>query len=125
MKKTVEEKISRIENSKRLNKKIDRRYNRVEKKIDKAQGNSVKLAKIDKKYGYDYETAKKSGMGLDGSGHWGSIDPYTGKVLKASKHPSIMKTRKIERALGNKIIKFDGDRYSVSKKQSNLKKGSK
>ncbi len=33
MKKTVEEKISRIDNSKRLNKKIDRRYNRLEKKI--------------------------------------------------------------------------------------------
>lgn len=117
MKKTVEEKISRIDNSKRLNKKIDRRYNRLEKKIDKAQGNPVKLGKIDKKYGYDYDSATKSGLRPDESGHWGSIDPNTGKILKGPKHPSIMKTKKIERVLGNKIIKKNGERYSVPKKK--------
>lgn len=117
MKKTVEEKISRIDNSKRLNKKIDRRYNRLERKIDKAQGNTVKLGKIDKKYGYDYDSATKSGLRPDESGHWSSIDPNTGKILKGPKHPSIMKTKKIERVLGNKIIKKNGERYSLPKKK--------
>jgi len=38
-------------------------------------------------------------------------------ILKGKKHPTIMKTKKIERALGNKIIKKDGERYSVSRKK--------
>ena len=69
------------------------------------------------KYGYDYDSATKSGLRPDESGHWGSIDPNTGKILKGPKHPSIMKTKKIERVLGNKIIKRNGERYSVPKKK--------
>lgn len=117
MKKTVEEKINRIDNSKRLNKKVDKKYERLENKISKAKGDTEKLKKIDKKYGYNYEAATKSGLKPDDSGHWGSIDPNTGMILKGKKHPTIMKTKKIERALGNKIIKKDGERYSVSRKK--------
>jgi hypothetical protein len=117
MKKTVEEKINRIDSSKRLNKKIERKYDRVENKISKAKSNTEKLKKIDRKYGYNYEAAIKSGLTPDSSGHWGSIDPSTGMILKGKKHPSIMKTKKIERVLGNKIVKKDGERYSIPKKK--------
>jgi hypothetical protein len=38
-------------------------------------------------------------------------------ILKGKRHPSIMKTKKIERVLGNKIIKKGGERYSVPRKK--------
>lgn len=117
MKKTVDDKINRIDNSKRLNKKVERKYERLENKISKAKGDTEKLKKIDKKYGYNYEAAIKSGLTPDKSGHWGSIDPSTGKILKGPKHPSMMKTKKIERVLGNKIVKKDGERYSVPRRK--------
>lgn len=117
-KKTVDEKISDIENNPRLNRRIERRYARVEEKKSKADGNPEKLKKIEKKYGYNYEAAIKSGGGPDETGHWGSINPDNGMILKGPKHPSIMKTRKIERVLGNKIIRKDGERYSVPKKKN-------
>ena len=115
-KKTVEEKIAAVENNPRLNRRIERRYERVEDKKEKAKGDTEKLKKIEKKYGYNYDAAIKSGAGADETGHWGSVDPSTGMILKGKNHPSIMKTRKIERILGNKIIKKDGERYSVPKK---------
>lgn len=118
---SIDEKIARIDGSKRLNKKMDKRYARVEKKVEKSKSNPAKLQKIEKKYGYDYDSAIRSGLGPDESGHWGSIDPSTGRILKGKKHPSIMKTKKIERVLGNKVIKRGGDLYSVSKNK--LKKG--
>ena len=114
--KTVEERIAAVDNNPRLNKRIERRYERLDRKIEKAQGDSEKLKKIDKKYGYNYEAAIKSGITADKSGHWGSINPNNGMILKGPKHPSIMKTRKIERILGNNIVKKDGERYSVPKK---------
>ncbi len=114
---SVDDKINRIDNSKRLNKKVERKYERLENKISKAKGDTEKLKKIDKKYGYNYEAATKSGLKPDDSGHWGSIDPNTGMILKGKRHPSMMKTKKIERVLGNKIIKKDGERYSVPRKK--------
>jgi hypothetical protein len=116
-KKSIEEKISSVENNPRLNKRIERRYERYDNKKERAEGDTEKLKKIEKKYGYNYDAAIKSGRGPDETGHWGSIDPDTGMVLKGKNHPSIMKTRKIERILGNKIIKKDGERYSVPKKK--------
>jgi len=47
MKKTVDDKINRIDNSKRLNKKVERKYERLENKISKAKGDTEKLKKID------------------------------------------------------------------------------
>jgi hypothetical protein len=117
-KKSVDQKISDIENNPRLNRRIERRYDRYEERKDKAKGDSEKLKKIEKKYGYNYDAAIKSGATADETGHWGSIDPSTGMILKGPKHPSIMKTRKIERVLGNKIIKKDGERYSVPRKKN-------
>ena len=116
-KKTVEEKISDVENNPRLNRRIKRREERVENKKEKAKNNPEKLKKIEKKYGYNYDAALKGGGGPDESGHWDSVNPSDGMILKGPKHPSIMKTRKIERILGNKIIKKDGERYSVPKKK--------
>ena len=115
-KKTVEERIAAVENNPRLNRRIDRRESKYDERKKNAQGNPEKLQKIEKKYGYNYDAAIKSGGGPDETGHWGSIDPSTGMILKGKNHPSIMKTRKIERILGNKIVKKDGERYSVPKK---------
>jgi hypothetical protein len=117
MKKTIDDKINRIDNSKRLNKKVERKYERLENKISKAKGDTEKLKKIDRKYGYNYEAATKSGLTPDETGHWGSIDPNTGMILKGKRHPSIIKTKKIERVLGNKIIKKGGERYSIPRKK--------
>tara|TARA_R110000868_G_scaffold36279_6_gene128938 strand:- start:747 stop:1202 length:456 start_codon:yes stop_codon:yes gene_type:complete len=116
-KKTIEERIAAVENNPRLNRRIERRYKRVEDKKENAQGNPEKLQKIEKKYGYNYDAAIKSGGSPDETGHWGSIEPNTGMLLKAKHHPSIMKTKKIERILGNKIVNKDGEKYSVPKKQ--------
>lgn len=115
-KKTVEERIAAVENNPRLNRRIDRRESKYDERKKNAQGNPEKLQKIEKKYGYNYDAAIKSGGGPDETGHWGSIEPSTGMILKGKNHPSIMKTRKIERILGNKIVKKDGERYSVPKK---------
>lgn len=118
-KKTIEERISDIDNNKRLNRRVERRYENYDNKKEKSKDNPEKIKKIEKKYGYNYDAAIKSGGGPNESKHWGSIEPNTGMVLKAKNHPSIMKTRKTERILGNKIIKKDGERYSVSKKKNN------
>jgi len=117
-KKTVEERIADVDNNPRLNRRIERRYERVEDKKERAKDNPEKLKKIEKKYGYNYDAAIKSGATPDETGHWPSIDPSTGMILKGKNHPSIMKTRKIERILGNKIIKKDGERYSVPKNKN-------
>ena len=115
-KKTIEERIESVENNPRLNRRIERRYESYDNKKEKAKDSPEKIKKIEKKYGYNYDAAIKSGGEPNKSGHWGSIEPSTGMVLKEKKHPSIMKTRKIERILGNKIVKKDGERYSVPKK---------
>ena len=97
---------------------MERRYSSVEKKMSKAEGNTKRLDKIEKKYGYDYVSAEKAGIGPDSTGHWPSRDTETGRILKGRKHPSIMKTRKIERVLGNKIKRIDGNLYSFPKKNN-------
>ena len=111
----VEEKIANIDNNKRLNRVVERRYDRMDKKYERAADNPAKLAKVDKKYGYNYEAAKAAGIQPDETGHWGSIG-NDGMILKGSKHPSMIKTKKVEGLLGNKIVKRDGNLYSVPKK---------
>jgi hypothetical protein len=115
-KKSVDEKIEAVDTNKRLNRVVDRRYERMDKKYENAQGNSNKIEKLDKKYGYNYEAAKKAGIQPDETGHWGSIGE-DGLILKGPKHPSMVKTKKVEKILGNKIVKKDGQLYSVPKKK--------
>lgn len=110
------EKVNSIDDNKRLNRIVDRRYARMDKKYDRAAGNEKKTAKIEKKYGYNYEEAKKAGITPDASGHMASIG-NDGLILKGKKHPSMIKTKKVERLLGNKIVKKGGKLYSVVKGQ--------
>ena len=56
-----------------------------------------------------------SGLSPDETGHWDSFG-NNGLLLKAKHHPSMIKTKKVERLLGNKIVKVGGDYYSVPKK---------
>ena len=116
-KKTLNQKLAAIDSSKRLNRIADRKYASVAKKIEKASGDSSKLQKIDKKFGYDYKTADKYKIKPDSVGHMPSIAD-NGKLLKAKSHPTIKKTIKTEKVLGNKIFKVDGVRYSAPKSES-------
>jgi hypothetical protein len=113
-KKKADQKIAAIDDNKRINRVVDRRYDRMDKKYDRAAGNTQKAAKLDKKYGYNYEAAKAAGIGPDETGHWGSIG-NDGMILKGAKHPSMIKTKKVEGYLGNKIKKIDGQLYSIPK----------
>ena len=115
-KKSVDEKIEAVDTNPRLNRKVERRYERLDSKMEKAQGNLSETNKLDKKYGYNYEAAKKAGIQPDETGHWGSIGE-DGLILKGPKHPSMVKTKKVEKILGNKIVKKDGQLYSVPKKK--------
>jgi hypothetical protein len=64
--------------------------------------------------GYDYFTAIEAGLGPDDTGHWPSIDPRTGRLLKGMKHPTIDMTLKEEERLGNTITQGpDGYYYST------------
>ena len=64
--------------------------------------------------GYDYTTATASGGKPDETGHWGSIDPQTGMVLKGKGHSTFHKTVAAEEKLGFKIVKGkDGRYYSI------------
>lgn len=88
-----------------------RRYNRAERKI--STGNPKHL----KDYGYNYDAADQQGIQPDSTGHYPSIGD-DGLILKGKKHPTIYKTKKIERALGNKIIKLKGEMYSVPRSRT-------
>lgn len=65
---------------------------------------------------YDYDTAIESGDKPDETGHWSSIDPRTGMILKGKNHETFYKTIEAEEKLGNRIVKrADGRYYSVPK----------
>ena len=97
-------------------KKIERRYQRAEKKIAKAKAKSPAAGiKAEKKFGYNYEGAKSAGLTPDSTGHWPSRNPNTGEILKGRKHPTIGQTKKSERELGYKITRKDGTLYSQPK----------
>lgn len=116
-KKSIDDRIREVDANPRLNRIVERRYEKVNKKIEKAQGDSVKLNKINKKYGYNYDAAIAGGASQDSTGHWPSIDEGSGMILKGPKHPSMIKTRKVEKILGNKIKKKDGQLYSVPRQK--------
>lgn len=117
VKKTINQKLADIDNNKRLNRIADRKYALVDKKIEKAKNDTVKLQKIDKKYGYDYKTANKYKIKADSSGHMPSIAD-NGQLLKAKNHPSIKKTIKTEKVLGNKIFSVNKVRYTAPKAEA-------
>lgn len=81
---------------------------------------------------YDYDTAKKAGMGADGTGknkgHWGSVAPAseesrkkynlpdnTYKMLKGRKHETWSKGVEAEEARGFEVRKYGDRYYSVPK----------
>lgn len=109
-------KVESIDDNKRLNRIVDRRYDKMDKKYDRAAGNEKKTAKIEKKYGYNYEGAKAAGIVPDAKGYMSSIG-NEGLILKGKKHPSMIKTKKVERLLGNKIVRQGGNLYTVPKKK--------
>ena len=62
--------------------------------------------------GYDYESAKRAGLGPDQTGHWPSRDPATGLILKGRNHPTFKLTEQGETDAGHEIKKTDGRYYS-------------
>jgi len=67
--------------------------------------------------GYDYATARESGGKPDETGHWGSLDPRTGMVLKGRGHETWDKMEQEETVLGNEIVNREGRYYSQKKIQ--------
>lgn len=63
--------------------------------------------------GYDDDTAREAGLEPNEEGHWGSLDPRTGMVLKGRKHLGWDLMIKEEKRLGNKIVKRGNRYYSV------------
>jgi len=63
--------------------------------------------------GYDYQTAKRAGLGPDATGHYPSRDPRTGQILKGAAHPTFGLTKQAELAAGYEMTKGpDGKWYS-------------
>jgi len=69
--------------------------------------------------GYDMATATQAGVELR-DGHYPSLDPRTGMVLKARNHPTWNLMVEEEKRLGNKIIKRGNRYYSVPKTQEKV-----
>jgi hypothetical protein len=67
--------------------------------------------------GYDYETAKKEGLGPDKTGHWPSRAPKSGQILKGRKHPTYHKTVKGEKKAGYQISKGGHGKYYSHKEK--------
>jgi hypothetical protein len=104
--------------AKRVDKRIERKYEKVDKKMEKAKDKSPKKrARLEKKYGYNYESAESAGLGPDSTGHWPSRNPNTGEILKGRKHPSMSLTKKGEKEAGYKITRKKGKMYSHPKKK--------
>ena len=64
---------------------------------------------------YDYESAKKYGLGPDATGHWPSRVPQTGLILKGMKHRTVDLSRRADEKLGYKWIKRHGRWYSLKR----------
>lgn len=95
---------------------VERRYERVEKRISKAHDRGPEHGeKAEKKYGYNYRSAIDAGLGPDETGHWPSRNPNTGEILKGPRHPTFKMTKKGEKAAGYKIVKINGIMYSFPK----------
>lgn len=66
--------------------------------------------------GYDIETARKSGMTRDKTGHMGSREPKSGVILKGRRHPTFGKTQ-IREELAGYDLKFEEGRYKSQKRR--------
>ena len=102
-------------------------YGKVRKMAD---GGAVFDAESD---GYDYDTAKRYGMGPDGTGenlgHWGSrvelnekdrpkdLPEGTGIMLKGAKHETWDKALKGEDDAGYDVVKRGDRYYSIPRKR--------
>jgi len=64
---------------------------------------------------YDYDSAEKSGLGPDKTGHWPSREPKSGLLLKGRKHKTWRKTEAGEREAGYEIYNHNGRYYSKQK----------
>ena len=62
---------------------------------------------------YDYESARKYGLGPGETGHWPSRVPQTGLLLKGRSHETWPLTIKGETEAGYKVIFRNGRYYSV------------
>jgi hypothetical protein len=62
--------------------------------------------------GYDYESASKSGISPDATGHWQSRDPKSGLLLKGRGHKTWKLTESGEKKAGYEIYKKNGRYYS-------------
>ena len=71
--------------------------------------------------GYDEDTAVASGGGPDERGHWGSLDPRTGMVLKGKQHKTWDLMESEEYTRGNKIVKKEDGRYYSVKDEDSFK----
>jgi hypothetical protein len=101
------------ETAKRLQQRIERRYERADKKIEAAKAESLeKYERVNKKYGYNYEAAEKAGIKPDETGHWASRNPDTGEILKGNKHPTMPLTKRGEKEAGYKMYRKDGKWFS-------------
>jgi len=67
--------------------------------------------------GYDYESARKAGLGADETGHWPSRNPKTGQILKGRSHSTYGKTLKGEAKAGYEIYKGPTGKYYSRKKK--------
>lgn len=69
--------------------------------------------------GFDYGTANDAGSKPGSDGHWGSLDPRTGMVLKGRGHPTwdLMEAEETKR--GSRIVKRGGRYYSEPARGSN------
>ena len=78
--------------------------------------------------GFDSKAAKKAGFQRDKAGHLPSILPIRrglGRILKGAKHPTIRKTEEVESKLGNAIVKFGKDQFSVNLRKLTSKRPKK
>ncbi|MHA2009950.1 MAG: hypothetical protein ACW980_21765 [Promethearchaeota archaeon] len=96
-------------------KKDNRRYARANRKIAKADEKG-KGDKARKKYGYDYSAAIAAGITPGKDGHWATRNPDTGEYFKGRKHPTVYKSKKVDRKMDYKIKRKDGRLYSYPKK---------
>ena len=70
--------------------------------------------------GYDYETARRSGMRPDETGHWQSRvanGPDEGQILKGRKHKTFHLTEKGEAEAGFEIFKSENGKYYSREKK--------
>ncbi len=72
--------------------------------------------------GYDYESARKAGLGANKTGHWPSRVPGSGLILKGAGHKTYNRTVGAEKRLGNAVFKHSDGRYYSGKLKSKVRK---